>query len=260
MSKGFALIKDLYTGGVAGSTGGVLCGGAAMLLRWLCGKTLAFVFCVFFAILTLLGAMNITIPSIIRAIANRPKDDYVEEDDEDYIDPATAVVNNIASKQIARKRQRREQQRARENAPEETPPETPQQLPPEKQPHPAPKQKKNHAPAPQDEVKQVPGKGAAFMERIDGDINAPLSGTAVSVTSYWPLAAPAGTCRRPPTVFRCPASSATSCAISTESGLPPVCSNVTETACAPGLASETKTGYAPFSETETASSSKKALT
>ena len=44
MSKGFALIKDLYTGGVAGSTGGVLCGGAAMLLRWLCGKTLAFVF------------------------------------------------------------------------------------------------------------------------------------------------------------------------------------------------------------------------
>ena len=35
MSKGFALIADLYTGGVAGSTGGVLCGGAAMLLRWL---------------------------------------------------------------------------------------------------------------------------------------------------------------------------------------------------------------------------------
>ena len=184
MSKGFALIADLYTGGVAGSTGGVLCGGAAMLLRWLCGKTLAFVFCVFFAILTLLGAMNITIPSIIRAIANRPKDDYAEE--KDYIDPATAVVNNIASKQIARKRQRREQQRARENAPEETPPETPQQLPPEKQPRPAPKQKKNHAPAPQDEVKQVPGKGAAFMERIDGDINAPLSGTAEYVKDETP--------------------------------------------------------------------------
>jgi hypothetical protein len=184
MSKGFALIKDLYTGGVAGSTGGVLCGGAAMLLRWLCGKTLAFVFCVFFAILTLLGAMNITIPSIIRAIANRPKDDYVEE--EDYIDPATAVVNNIASKQIARKRQRREQQRARENAPEETPPETPQQLLPEKQPRPAPKQEKSHAPAPQDEVKQIPGKGAAFMERIDGDINAPLSGTAEYVKDETP--------------------------------------------------------------------------
>ena len=179
LSTGFALIADLYTGGAAGSTGGVLCGGAAMLLRWLCGKTLAFVFCVVFAVLTLLGAMNITIPSIIRAIANRPKDDYAEE--EDYIDPATVVVNNIANKQIARKRQRREQQqtqRAGENVPAETAPETSPQLPPEKQPRSAPKQETPRVPSSQDEVKQVPGKGAAFMERIDGDISAPLSGTA----------------------------------------------------------------------------------
>ena len=187
LSTGFALIADLYTGGAAGSTGGVLCGGAAMLLRWLCGNTLAFVFCVVFAVLTLLGAMNITIPSIIRAIANRPKDDYAEE--EDYIDPATIVVNNIANKQIARKRQRREQQqtqRAGENVPAETVPETPPQLPPEKQPHSAPKQEPPRVPSSQDEVKQVPGKGAAFMERIDGDISAPLSGTAGYVKDETP--------------------------------------------------------------------------
>ena len=187
LSTGFALIADLYTGGAAGSTGGVLCGGAAMLLRWLCGNTLAFVFCVVFAVLTLLGAMNITIPSIIRAIANRPKDDYAEE--EDYIDPATVVVNNIANKQIARKRQRREQQqtqRAGENVPAETAPETPPQLPPEKQPHSAPKQENPRVPSSQDEVKQVPGKGAAFMERIDGDISAPLSGTAGYVKDETP--------------------------------------------------------------------------
>ena len=187
LSTGFALIADLYTGGAAGSTGGVLCGGAAMLLRWLCGKTLALVFCVFFAILTLLGAMNITIPSIIRAIANRPKDDYAEEDD--YIDPATVVVNNIANKQIARKRQRREQQqtqRAGENVPAETVPETPPQLPPEKQPHSSTKQENPRVPSSQDEVKQVPGKGAAFMERIDGDISAPLSGTAGYVKDETP--------------------------------------------------------------------------
>lgn len=187
LSTGFALIADLYTGGAAGSTGGVLCGGAAMLLRWLCGNTLAFVFCVVFAVLTLLGAMNITIPSIIRAIANRPKDDYAEE--EDYIDPATVVVNNIANKQIARKRQRREQQqtqRAGENVPVETVPETPPQLPPEKQPHSAPKQENPRVPSSQDEVKQVPGKGAAFMERIDGDISAPLSGTAGYVKDETP--------------------------------------------------------------------------
>ena len=187
LSTGFALVADLYTGGAAGSTGGVLCGGAAMLLRWLCGNTLAFVFCVVFAVLTLLGAMNITIPSIIRAIANRPKDDYAEE--EDYIDPATVVVNNIANKQIARKRQRREQQqtqRAGENVPAETVPETPPQLPPEKQPHSAPKQEPPRVPSSQDEVKQVPGKGAAFMERIDGDISAPLSGTAGYVKDETP--------------------------------------------------------------------------
>ena len=187
LSTGFALIADLYTGGAAGSTGGVLCGGAAMLLRWLCGNTLAFVFCVVFAVLTLLGAMNITIPSIIRAIANRPKDDYAEE--EDYIDPATVVVNNIANKQIARKRQRREQQqtqRAGENVPAETASETPPQLPPEKQPHSAPKQEPPRVPSSQDEVKQVPGKGAAFMERIDGDISAPLSGTAGYVKDETP--------------------------------------------------------------------------
>ena len=187
LSTGFALIADLYTGGAAGSTGGVLCGGAAMLLRWLCGNTLAFVFCVVFAVLTLLGAMNITIPSIIRAIANRPKDDYAEE--EDYIDPATVVVNNIANKQIARKRQRREQQqtqRAGENVPAETVPETPPQLPPEKQPRSALKQENPRVPSSQDEVKQVPGKGAAFMERIDGDISAPLSGTAGYVKDETP--------------------------------------------------------------------------
>ena len=187
LSTGFALIADLYTGGAAGSTGGVLCGGAAMLLRWLCGNTLAFVFCVVFAVLTLLGAMNITIPSIIRAIVNRPKDDYAEEDD--YIDPATVVVNNIANKQIARKRRRREQQqtqRAGENVPAETVPETPPQLPPEKQPHSAPKQEPPRIPSSQDEVKQVPGKGAAFMERIDGDISAPLSGTAGYVKDETP--------------------------------------------------------------------------
>lgn len=186
-ATGFALIFELFTGGVKGRTGGVLCGGAAMLLRWLCGNTLAFVFCVVFAVLTLLGAMNITIPSIIRAIANRPKDDYAEE--EDYIDPATVVVNNIANKQIARKRQRREQQqtqRAGENVPAETVPETPPQLPPEKQPHSSTKQENPRVPSSQDEVKQVPGKGAAFMERIDGDISAPLSGTAGYVKDETP--------------------------------------------------------------------------
>ena len=170
----FGIIADLYRGGVEGRTGGVLCGGVAMLLRWACGNTLAFVICVVLAVLTLLGAMRITIPSIFRAIANRPKDEVPEDEDEDYVEPATVVVNHIANKQIAHKRQLREQsqtQRAREDGPESA-----AQQREDKRQSPAAKQEPVRAAAQADEVKQVPGKGAAFMERIDGDISAPLAG------------------------------------------------------------------------------------
>ena len=64
MAQGIGVVKDLYTGGVYGNTGGILCGGAAMLLRWGCGNIMSFIICIIGAILTLLGAMQITIPSI----------------------------------------------------------------------------------------------------------------------------------------------------------------------------------------------------
>ena len=56
----------------------------------------------------LLGAMEITVPSLIQAIANRPRDDDWEEEEEDYVEPAVAVVNHIANRQIEHKRQRRQ--------------------------------------------------------------------------------------------------------------------------------------------------------
>ena len=40
-AEGLALITDLYWGGIDGSSGGVLCGGIAMLLRWGCGSVLS---------------------------------------------------------------------------------------------------------------------------------------------------------------------------------------------------------------------------
>ena len=107
LAEGFALVADLYSGGLDGRSSGVICGGAALLLRWACGNMLSFVVAILLAIFTLLGAMQITIPSIIRAIANRPRDDY-EEEEEEYIEPAAIVVNHIASKQIERKRQNRQ--------------------------------------------------------------------------------------------------------------------------------------------------------
>lgn len=179
--KGFDAFANLYSGGAEGTTGGILCGGAAILLRWICGKTLAYILCGVGAVLTLLGAMQITIPSIIRAIANRPRDDWEEEDEDDYIEPAAIVVNHLANKQIEHKRQRREQMElTRQKA--ALSPENPQEetlLRPAskqlKQPKPAPVKE---TAAPPDSVKHVPGKGAAFMSRIDTEIGAPLAGTA----------------------------------------------------------------------------------
>ena len=108
LAKGFALIKELYLGGSDGSTGGVLCGGVAMLLYWACGKVISFILCGLAAVVVLLGAMQITIPSIIRAIANRPRPDWEEEEQHEYVEPAAVVVNHIANKQIEHKRQKRE--------------------------------------------------------------------------------------------------------------------------------------------------------
>ncbi len=191
MAGGFAIVKDLLQGGIYGSTGGLLCGGFALALRWACGKTLSYIFVGLGIIISLLGAMQITIPSLIRAIANRPRDDWEEEDEEeDYIEPAAAVVNHIANKQIEYKRQRRERAaQAREqlfvpaNEEDEVlplPPAPTAQMSKKAAPVPI-----HHpvgdavVPAPQnDSVKQIPGKGASFMSRIDTEISAPLSGTS----------------------------------------------------------------------------------
>lgn len=172
MASGFAVIKDLYQTGVDGMSGGVLCGGAALLLRLACGTALSFVFTGLGVVITLLGAMQITIPSIIRAIANRPKPEWdEEEEDEIYVEPATMVVNHIANKQIQQKRQRREKaQQAKLAQPVEEAP-----LPPPKS---LPEQTSAPQPEPVVEEKpELPGKGASFMDRVDEDISAPLVGT-----------------------------------------------------------------------------------
>ena len=173
------LLTSLYTGGAAGTSGGVLCGGAAYLLRWACGTALAYIISMLCAVLTLLGAMQITVPSLIRAIANRPRDDYEEDEEEDYIEPAAIVVNKIANRQIEQKRQRREQAKAQPVFPPE-----PEESAQERMPEP-PRKKEKRQPAPPaapvepvDTVKHAPGKGADFMSRIDVEISAPLAGTS----------------------------------------------------------------------------------
>ncbi len=93
------LISALYSGGISGLTGGVICGGFAMLIQWLCGTVISYILFVLAAIFTLLGGMQITVVSIIRAIQNRPRPNWDEKPVERQ-EPAAVVVNHIANKRI----------------------------------------------------------------------------------------------------------------------------------------------------------------
>ena len=108
LNKGIAILGDLYRGGINGDTGGVICGGIGAFLRWFCGDVISYILLVVGAVLTLLGAMQITVFSIARAIQNRPRDEEEYDDEEEEIDPAAIVVNHIATKRIEHSRQRRQ--------------------------------------------------------------------------------------------------------------------------------------------------------
>ena len=164
MAEGLAVISDLYTGGVDGRTGGVLCGGLAMLLRWSCGNVISYLILGISAVLTLLGSMQITVPSIIRAIANRPREQWEEE--EDYIEPAAAVVNHLANKRMEQKR--------RKQAPQPAPQPLPEKSPVQPQ---SKKQSKQEPPVEQDppvSTTGTPSRAADVMNTIDLDIDAPM--------------------------------------------------------------------------------------
>ena len=112
MPIGWDAIKGLYTGGINGSAGGIFCGSIAMLFYWLFRGALSYIIFILAAIISLLGAMQITIVSIIRAIQNRPRAN-IEEPSVERPEPATIVVNHIATKRIEhleRKRKIREEQ------------------------------------------------------------------------------------------------------------------------------------------------------
>ena len=165
MAEGLAVIPDLYTGGVDGRTGGVLCGGLAMLLRWSCGNVISYLILGIAAVLTLLGSMQITVPSIVRAIANRPREQW-EEEEEDYIEPAAAVVNHLANKRMEQKRRKQAPQPAPQPLPEKTP----------VQPQPK-KQSKQEPPMEQEppvSTTGTPSRAADVMNTIDLDIDAPM--------------------------------------------------------------------------------------
>ena len=117
LPSGLNVIAALYDGGVHETTGGVICGGLAMLVKWLCGEIISYILFIIAALLTLLGAMQITVISIIRAIQERPRAE-VEDLPVERPEPAAIVVNHIANKHIEYKEHQRERraQRAEEAA------------------------------------------------------------------------------------------------------------------------------------------------
>lgn len=162
LSSGLAVFTDLFMGGINGTTGGVICGGIAHLLIWALGNTiLPYILLITLGTILLLGSMQITLPSIIRAIQNRPRDDYQEEEEENYMEPATVVVNHIANKQIAYKRRKREREAAAP-APSENRKEN----------------RRNETPLP--EPVASPANAAGVMNTIELDIEAPLGVSAPS--------------------------------------------------------------------------------
>ncbi len=116
LGKGAVLLGNLYKGGVAGTTGGLLCGCIALLLKWLCNRVISLIILFVAAVIALLGAMQITIPSIIRAVQNRPRADW-EDEEEQVQEPAAVVVNHIANKRIEHMENKRRIQEEKENEP-----------------------------------------------------------------------------------------------------------------------------------------------
>ncbi len=109
VSFDFSLLGQLYTGGIDGTTGGVVCGGIASLFYWLFRGILSYILFILGAIFTLLGGMQITVSSIIRAIEDRPRPNW-EKKPVERQEPAAVVVNHIANKHIEHLEHKREKQ------------------------------------------------------------------------------------------------------------------------------------------------------
>ena len=85
----------------------------ASALRWLFGPWIPYIILTVAGILVALGAVQITVPSLIRAFHNRPKADWEEENVEELeeeSEPAALVVNHLSNKRIEHIEKRRARQ------------------------------------------------------------------------------------------------------------------------------------------------------
>ncbi len=161
MPSGITVVGYLYAGGAAGTSAGLLCGGIALLLRSLCGSVISYIAFTVGALLTLLASFQVTIPSIIRAVQNRPRADW-EDEPEEVQEPAAVVVNHLANKRIEYVENKRRLQAEREEL---------ELLEDEEElPVPAPGKKQ-----------KVNSKASDLMSQIDGDVEKPVAAAEKAV-------------------------------------------------------------------------------
>ena len=158
LPTGFALLSALYEGGASGTTAGLLCGGIALILRSLCGTAISYIALTVGALFTLLASFQVTVPSIIRAIQNRPRADW-EDEIEEVQEPAAVVVNHLANKRIEYVENKRRLQAEREELELAMEEETPVSEP----------------------VQRAKTKASDFMSQIDSDVEKPVAAAEKAV-------------------------------------------------------------------------------
>lgn len=99
-------IAALYQGGKSWTTGGLLAGFVAELLRAAITTVGALIALVVLMLLQVMTCMGITVNSLITAIKNRPRPEPLEEEEPEQ-DPAERLVNRMATKHIERREKRR---------------------------------------------------------------------------------------------------------------------------------------------------------
>ena len=189
LGSGMALVKNLYNGGITNATGGVVCGFVAFILEILFAKVFSNIILFTAATFTLLGSMQITIPSIVRAIQDRPKADW-EADGNRSMEPAALIVNFLAAKRIQfmenrrKKKEQREKEARRRERSARVNIDIPMDDPPRR---PAPRRPEPKRPSP------APAKHTAnnILRQIE-DIEAPVS-AAENYVADEPVVEPAGT-------------------------------------------------------------------
>ena len=162
------LLKVLFDGGATGQTAGLLCGGIAWMFKWLFGSWISGILFSVAAVMTLLATFQITIPSIIRAVQNRPRADWEDQEQEEVPEPAAVVVNHIANKRIdyVEQKRRRKTEQAQTAMQEDDAEENSDEV--DAIPTPAPKPKIN-------------SKASEMMRQIDGDVESPVAAANQSV-------------------------------------------------------------------------------